>query len=75
MTKYGHLLKKLSPQKKRVELDKIFTSVNNKKGIELLVSLKLDKYLGFNNLDKVVAVDDLLGIWAQIDSDSYIRSN
>ena len=50
MKKYGNLLKNLSFTRKKQELDKIFSSVNNKKGIDLLLELELDKPLQLNNL-------------------------
>ncbi len=64
---YGYLLKKLSFFRKKEELDKIFSSINVKRGINLLLELNLDKYLDLNNLDKIVIVSSPLGIWAQLD--------
>ena len=29
--------------------------------------IRLDKYLGINNLDKAVLCDDIIGIWSQLD--------
>lgn len=60
------LVKKLSFQRKKEELDKIFTSNNLKYGIELLKEFKLDKYLDIN-LDNVIVVNDLLVMWSQVD--------
>lgn len=65
--KYAYLLKKLSYQRKKEELSKIFTSPNKERGRELLKNLKLLKYLELENLDKITMCDDLLGIWAQLD--------
>ena len=65
--KYGYLLKYLSYSRKKEELDKIFSSKNKKKGIELLIELGLDKYLELNNLDKIILCDDIIGIWSQIE--------
>ena len=65
--KYGYLLKKLSSSRKREEIDKILTSKNKEKGRKLLIELDLCKYLGINNLDKIVLCDDIIGIWSQLD--------
>lgn len=73
---YGYLLKKLSFFRKKEELDKIFSSINAKRGINLLLELNLDKYLDLNNLDKIVIVSSPLGIWAQLDVlNTYSFSN
>ena len=45
LSKYGYLLKKLSYDRKKQELDKIFMSKNKDKGVKLLIELGLDKYL------------------------------
>lgn len=69
---YGMLLSKLSYYRKKEELDKIFSSPNAKRGIELLIDLGLDKQLELNNLNNIVITDNLIGIWAQLDvSDNY----
>lgn len=65
--KRGNLLKKLSFQRKKEELDKIFASTNSQYGISLLCELNLEKYLNLSNLDKVVITTTPLGIWAQLD--------
>ena len=65
------LLKNISYNKKRLELDKIFTSNNASRGIKLLVEYKLDKALELDNLDKVNNTDSLIGIWSIINSDKY----
>lgn len=61
------LLKTLSYERKRQELDKIFTSKYVEKGIELLKELGLDKELELQKLDQVTSYDDLIGIWAILD--------
>ena len=66
--KYGYLLKKLSDSRKKEELDKIFAAKNKEKGIKLITELGIDKYLGLDNLDKIVLCNDIIGIWSQIDS-------
>lgn len=68
MKKYGYLLKKLSYFRKKEELDKIFSSVNNQKGISLLLELDLASYLDLDNLETVHPCNDLLGIWCQLEN-------
>lgn len=62
-----HLLSNLSLNRKREELDKIFSSPNAAKGIELLLALGLDKYLGLDNLPKVTCTTSLIGVWTVLD--------
>ena len=64
--KYGSLLKKLSGSRKKDELTKILSSVNKEKGRELLIELKLDKYLDLHNLKDITLCNDIIGIWAQL---------
>ena len=71
-TKY--LLRSLSFYRKKMELDKIFTSPNYKYGIKLLLELGLDQELELNNLEEVLDSDtiSLIGIWSIIHfSDKY----
>lgn len=63
----GSLLNNLSYTRKKEELTKIFTSSNAAYGVTLLRELGLDKYLELSNLDRLKVVDDILGIWAQLD--------
>lgn len=65
--KTGKYLKNLSYERKKEELDKIFSSKNSKYGIMLIRKLGLEKYLDLPHLKKVKIVDDILGIWAQLD--------
>lgn len=60
------LLVNLSYNRKKEELDKIFTSPNFKKGIRLLIDLGLDKELEIPNLYKVLETDvtSSIGIWS-----------
>jgi len=60
-------LKKISYQRKREELDKIFTSVHVKNGVSLLLKLGLDEELELPRLKYVSNFDDLIGIWVQLD--------
>ncbi len=64
-TKY--LLKDLSYQRKREELDKIFTSVRVKEGIALLLELGLEEELELPKLKEIQSYDDLIGTWAQLE--------
>ena len=70
------LLLNLSYNRKKEELDKIFSSSNANKGIELLIGLGLDKYLELNNLCKVKSATNLIGVWTILDVlDLYPFSN
>lgn len=65
-------LKKLSYQRKKEELDKIFSNSNIEYGISLLKELGLDEELEINNLDEINFNVDIIGIWALLDtSDKY----
>ena len=68
------ILSNLSYNRKKEELDKIFTSPNFRKGIELLLDLGLDKELEIPNLRKVLETDvsSSIGIWSILDvGDKY----
>ncbi|MBR6113133.1 MAG: hypothetical protein IKP79_01310 [Bacilli bacterium] len=68
----GYLLENLSFYRKKEELEKIFGSINAKKGINLLIDLGLDRYLGVSNLKDVKPTTCALGVWAQLNpSSSY----
>lgn len=70
------LLKKLSYQRKKEELEKIFTSPNVKYGVSLLLELGLDSELEIPKLKTVESFEDILGVWAQLDvCDIYPFSN
>ena len=69
ITRYSYLLKNLSYQRKKDELNKIFLSLNKEKGRELLIELKLIKDLEIPKLKDIVLCNDLIGIWAQLDVD------
>ena len=67
-----HLLKTLSYSRKKQELDKIFLSTNSKYGVDLILELGLDKELELYNIDKIKLSNDIISIWASIDSsDNY----
>jgi len=58
-------ISRLSYQRKKDELDKIFCHTNVKRGIDLLVELGLDKELGLD-FSGCVYNTDLVGIWSSI---------
>lgn len=65
--KYGYLLKNLSMERKKEELDKIFSSKNKEKGRKLLIDLSLTNVLEINKLNNIVLCPDLIGIWSQLE--------
>lgn len=68
---YKSSLVNLSFDRKKMELDKIFSSSNARYGIDLIRNYALDRFLNIDISD-VVIVDDLCGMWAQvIFDDSY----
>lgn len=69
LSKYGYLLKKLSINRKKEELDKIFLSKNKEKGRKLLIELNLTNVLDINKLNNIILCTDLLGIWCQLEVD------
>lgn len=72
-----HLLKNISYDRKKQELDKILLSKNAKKGIELLIKFEIDKELEINNLRDIIILDSLAGMWAMMDipESTYTFSN
>lgn len=73
--KYNKSVQTLSYARKKEELEKILISKNALKGLTLLNNLGLTKNLDIK-FKKVIFVDDLCGMWAQIDvSDKYPFSN
>ncbi len=77
ITKNKHLLKEISYDRKKQELDKILLSKNAKEGIDLIVKLGIDKELEINNLNDIVICDSLIGMWALMDikDNTYTFSN
>ena len=71
INKNKHLLKEISYNRKRDELDKMFTSNNVGLCIKLLLKYKLDEELEINNLNKVVPSSGLVGIWSVLNTDKY----
>lgn len=70
-----HLLKKLSYERKKYELDHIFASPHAKEGIELLKELGLLELLDLNNIERVQDYSDIIGIWAMINTNIYPFTN
>lgn len=69
LTKYSYLLKDLSINRKKEELDKIFLSKNKEKGRDLLTELSLTNVLNINKLSTITMCSDLIGIWCQLEVD------
>lgn len=65
-----HYLRNLSYERKKGELNKIFTSVNVRYGVKLLIELGLDKELQLTHLKEMKNFDDLMGIWTQLHVDN-----
>ena len=68
--KYKSLVKNLSYERKKEELDKIFSNSNALKGIRLIKDLNLDKYLDLK-LDNIHKVNNIIGYWVQVDTGKY----
>ena len=64
-----YLLKDLSINRKKDELDKIFSSPNIIKGIELLKSFDLIDILKLNNINKVKKCSQVIGVWTLLEVD------
>ena len=62
-------VKELSNTRKKEELDKIFSSPNRDKGIQLLLQFGLDQELGLQHLKDVIGLDvtSSLDIWSLLD--------
>ena len=69
------LLKKLSYERKKDELDHIFASCNAKYGIDLLKELDLCEVLELSNIERIKDYSDLIGIWAMINPINYNFNN
>ena len=68
--KYGYLVKELSYDRKKNELDKIFSSTNFEYGIKLIRELDLEKPLEISTYN-LKYTPYLVGVWAQINSPNY----
>lgn len=67
-TKY--LLNKLSMNRKKEELNKIFSSPNIMYGLKLIQDLHLDVELQLENIAKVTNCSQVIGIWTMLDVDT-----
>ncbi len=65
------LLRKLSYDRKKNELDKIFGSNKAKEGIELIQKYHLEEALELDNINRVKDYSDIMGIWAMINPSKY----
>lgn len=66
LAKYGCLLNNLYKERKKEELNKIFSSRGKEKGRKLILKYKLEKYLNIDNIANIVMCDDIIGIWTQL---------
>ena len=62
-----YLLKDLSINRKKSELDKIFSSPNIEKGIKLIKELDLIDVLYLDNINNVKPCSQVIGIWTMLD--------
>ena len=70
--KNKELIKNLSFNRKKDELDKIFTSSNSRNGVSMILRYKLDNELEIKNLDKVRCFSSSISIWSVLEcSDKY----
>ena len=69
--KNKHLLKNLSYERKKEELNKIFCSKYKKYGVKLINELGLCEELELKDLKYVLRTKDLIGIWAMITDVDY----
>ena len=61
-----YLLKDLSINRKKEELDKIFSSPNVDRGVMLIKELGLGDVLYLDNIDKVKPCSQVIGIWTML---------
>ena len=73
ISKNKYLVKDLSFYRKKVELDKIFSSPNRNKGIKLLIDLGLEKELDLPNLKEILdkPVNSSIVVWSILNNDKY----
>lgn len=69
--KHRDLLKNLSFERKREELNKIFCSKYKKYGVKLLRELGLIEPLDLKDIKYVLTTNDLIGMWAMITDKDY----
>ena len=70
-----HLLKNLSYERKKHELDRIFASSRAKEGISLIKKFQLESILELTNLNRINDYSDIIGIWSMIDTKVYPFTN
>ncbi|MBQ8132362.1 MAG: CCA tRNA nucleotidyltransferase [Bacilli bacterium] len=71
-----HYLMDLSYERKKEELDKIFSCPNAYKGVQLLLELGLDKDLELDRLNEITPNNNSIGIWSILNVvDKYPFSN
>lgn len=66
--KYSSLVKKISKERQKEELDIIFSSANKEKGIKLLNELKLSDNLEIPILKKIKITPSMIVTWAELDA-------
>ena len=66
-----HLLKNLSYERKRDELNKLFCSKHKKYGVKLLSDLGLLEVLELKDIKYVLRTNDLIGMWSMITDINY----
>lgn len=72
--KNKHLLKNISYERKKRELDKIFACSNTKEGINLIHEFDLEEVLELD-FSRVYDYSDIIGIWAMINAVNYPFTN
>ena len=71
IVKNKELLKNISYERKREELNKIFCSKYKKYGVQLLKDLELLEGLELKDIQYVLSTNDLIGIWSMITDVDY----
>ena len=69
------LLKNLSYERKKHELDRIFASPRAKEGIDLIKKFELEDILELSNINRINDYSDIVGIWAMINTKVYPFTN
>lgn len=64
-----YLLKDLSINRKKEELDKVFSSPNIEKGLSLIKELGLIDVLNLTNINKVRPCSQVIGVWTVLEVD------
>jgi len=69
------LLKNLSYERKKHELDRIFASSHARQGVNLIKEFGLSEILELSNLNRIRDYSDIVGIWAMINTNVYPFTN